>query len=71
MSMIDWKVVVASVTFSMIGVAILLLVFFIVEKLTPENLWKQIVEKQNVALAIMAGFFMLAIAWIIGAAIHG
>jgi putative membrane protein len=71
MTMIDWKLVVASVTFSMIGVAILLLVFFIVEKLTPENLWKQIVEKQNVALAIMAGFFMLAIAWIIGAAIHG
>lgn len=69
--MIEWKVVVASVTFSMVGVAILLLVFFIIEKLTPENLWKEIVEKQNVALAIMAGFFMLAIAWIIGAAIHG
>lgn len=66
-----WASVGTSVVFALIGIFILVLTFWVVEKITPENLWKEIVEKQNKALAIMAAGFMLAMAWIIAAAMHG
>ncbi|WP_315817556.1 DUF350 domain-containing protein [Paraflavitalea speifideaquila] len=57
--------------YSFLGIAVLVISFVVVEKLTPKhNLWKEIVEKQNTALAIVAGFFMLAIAIIVASAIH-
>ncbi|MBJ7427778.1 MAG: DUF350 domain-containing protein, partial [Bacteroidia bacterium] len=43
----------------------------IFEKITPENLRKEIIEKQNTALAIVSASFILAIAIIIATAIHG
>lgn len=69
--MIETKYAIASVIYSIIGILILLVTFWIVEKITPENLWKNIVEKQNIALSIMAAGFMIAIAIIISSAIHG
>lgn len=61
----------AAVVYSMVGIIILLLSFWIIEKISPENLWKEIIEKQNKALAILAAAFMIAIAIIISSAIHG
>jgi len=71
MEMINLKYLVASIVYSLLGIVILLVCFVIIEKLTPENLWKQIIEKQNMALAIVAAAFMIAIAIIISSAIHG
>ena len=60
-----------SIVYSLLGILILVVAFILVEWLTPKhNLWKEVVEKQNVALAIVAGFFMLAVAIIIASAIH-
>ena len=60
-----------SVLYAVVGIGILVVVFVIVEKATPKhNLWKEIVENKNVALALVAGFFMLAMAIIIASAIH-
>ncbi|MFM2358516.1 MAG: hypothetical protein RLY16_509 [Bacteroidota bacterium] len=60
-----------SVLYAVLGIFILVSVFVIVEKATPRHhLWKEIVEKKNVALAIVAGCFMLAMAIIIASAIH-
>lgn len=60
-----------SVIYSVLGIVILVVAFVIVEWLTPKhNLWKEVVEKQNLALALVAGFFMLSIAIIIASAIH-
>jgi uncharacterized membrane protein YjfL (UPF0719 family) len=43
----------------------------LIEWLTPKhNIRKEILEKQNMAVAVLAGFFMLAIAIIIASAIH-
>lgn len=67
----ELELIKSSLIYSFLGIAIMLAVFWIVEKIAPQNLWKEIVEKQNMALAVMSGFFMLAIAWIIGSAIHG
>jgi len=71
MDMINMKYVVASVVYSFLGVAILLICFIIVEKVTPENLRKELFEKQNMAIAIVAAAFILAIAIIVSSAIHG
>lgn len=60
-----------SIAYSLLGIVLLVVVFVIIEKATPRhNLWKQIVEQKNVALAIVAGAFMLAMAIIIASAIH-
>ena len=47
-----------SVVFSVIGLVTLLVCFFIVDKLTPGELWKELVERKNTAVAI---FFIVAI----------
>ena len=57
--------------FSVIGIIVLSISFYVFDKMTPNELWDEIVEKQNVALAITAGAMVLAIAQIIAAAIKG
>ena len=44
-----------SILYSFLGIAILVIAFIIVEVITPKhNLWKEVVEKQNMALALVA-----------------
>lgn len=69
--LISLKSILGSVVYSVIGIAILIIAYVIFEKITPENLRKEIIEKQNTALAIVSGSFILAIAIIIATAIHG
>ena len=60
-----------SILYSFLGIAILVVAFILVEVLTPKhNLRREILEKQNNAVAILAGFFMLAVAIIVASAIH-
>ena len=58
----EWKYVIASVVFSLVGILILGICFWVFEKVTPENIWKEIIEKQNIALAIVSAAFMIAMA---------
>lgn len=61
-----------SIIYSFLGIAILLITFLLVEILTPKhNIRKELLEKQNMAVAVLAGFFMLSISIIIASAIHG
>lgn len=69
--LINLKYVVASVLYSVLGILILFFAFWIVERVTPENLWKEILEKQNIALAIVFAAFIIAIAIIVSSSIHG
>ena len=60
-----------SVIYSFLGIGILVVAFFLLEVMTPKhNLRKEILENKNVALALLAGFFMLSVAIIIASAIH-
>jgi uncharacterized membrane protein YjfL (UPF0719 family) len=59
-----------ALVYAVFGVFILVLSFFILDKLTPYDLWKEVVEKQNVAIAILAGLMALGIAIIIASAVH-
>jgi len=68
---INMKYIIASVVYSVVGILILVVSFYIIEKVTPENIYKEIVEKQNLALAIIAAAFMIALSIIISSAIHG
>lgn len=65
------KPILNSLIFSLLGIVILLLTYFIIEKITPENTWKEIVQKNNTAVAIVFGAFIIGISMIISAAIHG
>ena len=45
--------------------------FYAFDKLTPYDLWKQIVIEKNLAVAILVSAMTIAIAMIISSAIHG
>ena len=60
-----------SILYALVGVAMFWLSFLIIDKLTPYNLWEEIVEKQNVALGIVVGAMSLGISIIVAAAVHG
>ena len=60
-----------SILFALIGVFIFWICFVIIDKVTPYNLWEEIVEKQNLALALVVAAMSLGISNIVAAAIHG
>jgi uncharacterized membrane protein YjfL (UPF0719 family) len=63
--------IVSTIVFAVIGLVIFILGFVVLDKLTPYSLWKEICEKQNVALAILVGSGAIGLALIVAAAIHG
>jgi putative membrane protein len=71
MDFIASKPILNSLVFSLLGIIILLVAYFIIEKLTPENTWKEVTQKNNVAVAIVFAAFIIGISMIISAAIHG
>ncbi len=68
--LISIKYIIASLLYSFIGIVVLFISFWVIEKITPENVWKEILDKQNKALAIVFAAFIIAIALIISSAIH-
>lgn len=63
-------VVLGSVLYAVMGVLIFWICFLIIDKITPYNLWLEIVEKQNKALALVVAAMSLGICIIVAAAIH-
>ena len=63
-------VVLGSVLYAAIGVLVFWISFLIIDKITPYNLWLEIVEKQNKALAMVVAAMSLGICIIVAAAIH-
>jgi uncharacterized membrane protein YjfL (UPF0719 family) len=70
MEWIKPAIVLGSVTYALVGVLIFWVSFLIIDKLTPYNLWEEIVEKQNKALAMVVAAMSLGICIIVAAAIH-
>ncbi|MET3535657.1 DUF350 domain-containing protein [Chryseobacterium limigenitum] len=71
MENINFLPIINSVLYSFLGIIILLICYFILEKITPEKTWYEISQNKNTALAIVFGAFIIGISIIIGAAIHG
>jgi uncharacterized membrane protein YjfL (UPF0719 family) len=62
--------VVNAVVYAAIGIAIFAGSFLVIDKVTPYNLWKEIVQEHNTALAILLGAMSLGICVIIASAVH-
>jgi len=60
-----------SMLYALLGVLVFWLCFVIIDKLTPYDLWAEIIEKKNMALAIVVGAMCIAIGLIVSAAVHG
>jgi putative membrane protein len=60
-----------SLIYAGIGIAVLVFAFVLIDKLTPHNLWKEVIVEKNIAVAILAAGFMLGLAIIISSAIRG
>lgn len=71
MEMLKPAVILGSILYALIGVAVLWISFIVIDKLTPYDLWAEIVEKQNRALGMVVAAMCLGISVIIAAAIHG
>lgn len=67
----NWAPVVNSIVFALIGIAIYGIGFYVLDRITPYHLWREINEKQNSALAILVGAMAIGLALIIAAAVHG
>ena len=74
MNGLEWlkpAIVLVSVLYAVIGIIVLGIFFVVIDKLTPYHLWTEIVDKKNVALAIVLGSMCIAVGLIIAAAVHG
>ena len=70
---IEWlrpAALLGSMLYAIIGVLIFWITFLIIDKLTPYDLWQEIVEKQNRALGMVVAAMCLGISIIVAAAIH-
>ena len=73
MAGIEWLkpgVFFGSILYALIGVLVFLICFVIVDRLTPYQLWQQIVGEKNVALAIVVGSMAIANGLIVAPAIN-
>ena len=74
--MSDWLMVHArpiidSVVYSVLGCLVLLGFFWLVQKILPFSMRKEIEVDQNTSLGIILGAFILGLSIIIATAIHG
>ena len=70
MDLINPQILVNSLVFSLLGVVVFWVAFVIIDKITPYDLWKEIIEKHNQPLATIVAAMCLGIAIIVAAAIH-
>jgi putative membrane protein len=70
----DWmashaRPLVDSIVYSIVGTVVLGLSFYVIEKLLPFSMRKEIADDQNVSLGIILGAFVIGLSIIIAAAI--
>jgi len=65
-----WINLLNAVVYAILGILIFVVSFFVVDKMTPYDLWKELIEGKNVALAILVGAMSVGMCIIIAAAVH-
>lgn len=71
MDLVNPQYLLNSLVYSLVGILIFWLAFVVIDKLTPYDLWRELVEERNTALAIVIAAMCLGVAIIIASAIHG
>jgi uncharacterized membrane protein YjfL (UPF0719 family) len=61
---------IGSFVYSLLGVVFVVLAFIIIDKLTPYDLWKELIEERNQPLATVVAALTIAIAIIVASAMH-
>lgn len=56
--------------FTVLGIFLFGVSFWIFDKMTPYSLWKELIEEHNTALAIVIGAVSLGMCLIIAMAVH-
>lgn len=62
--------VLAAAVFAFLGIGILAVALWIFERLTPGTLWKELMDDQNTAVAIVLAGVTIGVSIIIAAAVH-
>lgn len=62
--------IVSTFIYSILGLVLLILCYVVVDKLTHFSLHQELSEKQNVAVAIVIGCMLIALAIILGSVIR-
>lgn len=66
---VDWgrelQILLAAFIYAIVGIILLMLGYLIFDLLTPTNMQKKIFEEGNIAVAVVIGFFLLALAVVI------
>lgn len=71
MDMMLTRNVISSLIFAGVGFVVFLAGFYAFDKMTPYQLWREISEKKNIAVAIVVGAVSIGISIIIASSIHG
>ena len=65
------ELIISTLVFSLIGIVLFTVAFWIIVKASPFSVRKELEEDQNVALGIVIGSVIIGIALIVAAAVHG
>ena len=71
---LEWlnpTVFLGSIVYALVGVIVFWISFIVIDKITPYDLWKELIEQRNTALAMVVAAMSLGISIIVAAAIHG
>lgn len=68
--LISIKNIISAFLYSGIGLLVLAISFVVFDRITPGDLWDEIVNKNNMPLAVTTSAVTIAMAIIIAAAIH-
>jgi uncharacterized membrane protein YjfL (UPF0719 family) len=65
------RMILVTLAFGLIGMVLFGLAFFLIVKITPFSIRKEIEDDQNTSLAILIGSVIIGIGLIVAAAVHG
>ena len=70
-SILDPSHLAAAVVYSGLGIVVFALAFVVIDKLTPYDLWQELIAKQNRALGTVVAGMSIALGIIIAASMFG
>ena len=70
-SILDPSHLAAAVVYSGLGIVVFALAFVVIDKLTPYDLWQELIAKQNRALGAVVAGMSIALGIIIAASMFG
>jgi uncharacterized membrane protein YjfL (UPF0719 family) len=74
MMILEWmrpSVLLGSMVYAVLGILVFWISFIVIDKLTPYDLWAELVERKNLALAVVVAAMCISIGLIVSAAVHG